>query len=323
VIGTAGAPDPNTGEVDVTTTRALVGQELIRARAINVAGQADSTAVEVGQGNGPLLVSVGIRETADAGPLGTPGATSGAIEWIGPASTVSGAPQGKPVAVSNAWTTLTFNPAVDPILSAIGGNGVLTTGNGRGTLEHLAVAVDAASPDRSSGVYEIYVDNVVNVGAGAGGVDFLIEDFEGLTLGQEALFQEATFSGTTAANLLPLPASSEVSAAFGNPGQAQQLRFFFRDTTAARWTRITTGGVLNTPSPIVDLTRPIRLDLLVREVGGIPGDVDGDGDVDLDDLLLVLGSFGNPGPGSPGDADGDGDTDLDDLLLVLGNFGAP
>jgi hypothetical protein len=53
---------------------------------------------------------------------------------------------------------------------------------------------------------------------------------------------------------------------------------------------------------------------------GCTGDVDGDGDVDLDDLLLVLGSF-EAGPG--GDADGDGDTDLDDLLLVLGNFGCP
>ena len=54
--------------------------------------------------------------------------------------------------------------------------------------------------------------------------------------------------------------------------------------------------------------------------GGCIGDVDNDGDTDLDDLLLVLGNFGDPGPGSPGDADGDGDTDLDDLLLVLGNF---
>jgi hypothetical protein len=49
------------------------------------------------------------------------------------------------------------------------------------------------------------------------------------------------------------------------------------------------------------------------------GDVDGDNDVDLDDLLLALGSFES---GPNGDADGDNDTDLDDLLLALGNFGA-
>jgi hypothetical protein len=50
-----------------------------------------------------------------------------------------------------------------------------------------------------------------------------------------------------------------------------------------------------------------------------PGDVDGDLDVDIDDLLLVLGGFG---VGSGGDADGDGDTDLDDVLQVLGTLGA-
>lgn len=53
---------------------------------------------------------------------------------------------------------------------------------------------------------------------------------------------------------------------------------------------------------------------------GCTGDLDNDNDVDLDDLLLVLGAFG---VGAGGDADGDLDTDLDDLLLVLGNFGVP
>ncbi len=49
------------------------------------------------------------------------------------------------------------------------------------------------------------------------------------------------------------------------------------------------------------------------------GDIDGDGDVDFDDLNLVLGNW-NAGDG--GDADGDGDTDFDDLNIVLANWGA-
>jgi hypothetical protein len=49
-------------------------------------------------------------------------------------------------------------------------------------------------------------------------------------------------------------------------------------------------------------------------------DLNNDGLVDPDDLLLVLGSFGCAGGGCPGDADGDADTDLDDLLVVLGYF---
>jgi hypothetical protein len=48
------------------------------------------------------------------------------------------------------------------------------------------------------------------------------------------------------------------------------------------------------------------------------GDADGDGDVDLDDLTLLLQNFGT---GPCGDIDGNGGVDLDDLTLLLQNFG--
>lgn len=57
---------------------------------------------------------------------------------------------------------------------------------------------------------------------------------------------------------------------------------------------------------------------------GTPGDTDGDGDVDLDDLNAVRNNFGGAGqPGStPGDAfPFDGVVDLDDLNGVRNNFG--
>jgi hypothetical protein len=56
----------------------------------------------------------------------------------------------------------------------------------------------------------------------------------------------------------------------------------------------------------------------------IPGDVDGDGDVDQSDLGLILGDWGcdsPPAPECPGDADGDGDVDQSDLGLLLSHFG--
>jgi len=51
------------------------------------------------------------------------------------------------------------------------------------------------------------------------------------------------------------------------------------------------------------------------------GDVDGDGDTDLDDITIMLVNFGCTGGGCTGDLDADGDTDLDDITLLLLDFG--
>ncbi len=58
----------------------------------------------------------------------------------------------------------------------------------------------------------------------------------------------------------------------------------------------------------------------------IPGDTDGDGDVDLSDLGVVLAAYGtcsgNPGFSAAADFDQSGCIDLSDLGVVLANFGA-
>lgn len=51
-----------------------------------------------------------------------------------------------------------------------------------------------------------------------------------------------------------------------------------------------------------------------------PGDADGDLDVDLDDLQVLLFNFGGPGPA--GDFNADGLVDLDDLQVLLFWFGS-
>ncbi|MFK7960290.1 MAG: PHB depolymerase family esterase [Phycisphaerales bacterium] len=58
-----------------------------------------------------------------------------------------------------------------------------------------------------------------------------------------------------------------------------------------------------------------------RKPAPCPGDIDGDGDVALGDLLVVLASWG-PCSGCSADLDGDGAVTLLDLLTVLANFGA-
>jgi hypothetical protein len=55
----------------------------------------------------------------------------------------------------------------------------------------------------------------------------------------------------------------------------------------------------------------------------VPGDLDGDGDVDLSDLAQLLGHYGiaSGATSEQGDLDGDGDVDLSDLAAILGNYG--
>ena len=55
----------------------------------------------------------------------------------------------------------------------------------------------------------------------------------------------------------------------------------------------------------------------------IPGDLDYDGDVDLNDLAQLLSNYGTPSGATywMGDIDGDGDVDLSDLAALLANYG--
>ena len=53
----------------------------------------------------------------------------------------------------------------------------------------------------------------------------------------------------------------------------------------------------------------------------VPGDLDGDGDVDQQDLGILLADYGCTGGDCPGDCDGDGDTDQADLGILLANWG--
>jgi len=54
----------------------------------------------------------------------------------------------------------------------------------------------------------------------------------------------------------------------------------------------------------------------------LPGDIDGDDDVDCDDFAAFAGAYGTSPPSNPDcDLDGDGDVDADDFAIFSGNFG--
>ncbi len=327
-----GSVDP-LGQATVTVpVTPLIHLDLITAVQSGPGGASvPSEALEVGVGNGDLLIALGIRETGDTGPLGSTGGTTGPLEWIGAAAQISGAPQGKPLPAIAGWQTVIFDPATDPVLNFFGGNGVID--GTRGVLEHVALAVNASSPNRSTGPYTIYIDNVVNVGAGPGGSDFVIADFESFAPGDEALFQPPNFSGTTDGNVSVPPNSAVVSNVTGNPGQSNEVQWFFKDTTPGRWIRLTTSGADNLSRPIIDLTRPIRIQLLLGTPGPAlcAGDLNCDGQVDFDDIGLFVEALGYPGgagwpyadcPWLNGDCNGNQQVDFDDIDPFVARIGA-
>ena len=74
---------------------------------------------------------------------------------------------------------------------------------------------------------------------------------------------------------------------------------------------------------VVDSIVQADIHLVTAQIGGCPGDLDGDLVVGLTDLSIQLSNFGSlDATAEDGDLDGDGDVDLTDLSIMLGLFGS-
>ncbi len=96
---------------------------------------------------GSLRLCLGIRETGVDVPIGADGGTTGTLEWVGATTVVDGAPQGRLISdQAGQWQTIAFdlpNESVQPFT----GDGVLGAACDKGVLEHIALAVvDGAGP---------------------------------------------------------------------------------------------------------------------------------------------------------------------------------
>jgi hypothetical protein len=53
----------------------------------------------------------------------------------------------------------------------------------------------------------------------------------------------------------------------------------------------------------------------------VPGDINGDGVVNITDLLAVIAAWGSCSGLCPADVTGDGEVNISDLLMVISNWG--
>ena len=83
--------------------------------------------------------------------------------------------------------------------------------------------------------------------------------------------------------------------------------------------RFTVGDDDAQPSVVEAGIDDIRVVRYVCNDPSIPGDIDGDGVVNFDDLVTLLASWGGCS-GCDADIDGNGDVDFNDVLILLGNW---
>jgi subtilisin-like proprotein convertase family protein len=119
------------------------------------------------------------------------------------------------------------------------------------------------------------------------------------------------------------------NSVFSTPrGDAQDDLDNYRFTSLRHWGENASGTwtLIISDEGSGDVATWIDWQLIVYGTDGvaIPGDIDGDGDVDISDLGALLASFGlpvdDPNFNPDADLDGDDDVDISDLGLLLANF---
>jgi len=200
-----------------------------------IAANAGATVVGLG-------ISIGVRETGTAEPIGgNGGGSGGGIEWI--------SLDNQTLTLDGTWQQFIFNFGTDSVTPFAGAtaNGVLD--GTRGALECIRIVNLPAEAQPIT----LWIDQMVNTVTGAG--DVLVTGFEGYADDTQVMFRQPSFSGSTAGNLITPPNFSGVDNSGGYAGDAShRVEFQFVDNATTRWLRLTTYNVSNLPNPAIDFT---------------------------------------------------------------------
>jgi len=192
------------------------------------------------QAQNTLQISIGVRETGFAGStvttIGQNGGIVGGIEWVNK--------DAQTLVLDGTWQTFTFNFATDPIASFAGTTANSILEGTHGVLENLRVV----NIGGITAPIVLLMDDVTDTPATLGPVVF--GDFENLGATTPAMFREASFSGSTSANVMAGP-TTQVYTDFPTGSDALRMDWQFVDGATTRWVRFTSYNLVNLGNPVV------------------------------------------------------------------------
>jgi hypothetical protein len=259
-----------TGGVNRVTTSALVKDaKIVATQTVNnqesCTPNAGTSGPRVGGGANPAIYVSFVfdQNAALTGPVGasaTPTSVQYHIPYVGLSGGYGTAPTGGiKVDPNGCWQTVTVTPGVD-FTGQFQGAVALPDANPYAAIAALGFELGDAA---DTGPFEIYIDNIVNG-------DVVIEDFESYTNGQpEVLFSGPGAAGILGGDSMLFPRVSEVTTANADTG-TKSLRYYwqFKDNLTTLWQRaVANGAGSDKKYPVVDLSKPISVRVLVLPVG--------------------------------------------------------
>ena len=189
-----------------------------------------------------FAISIGIRETGGTGPAFANAGFGGGIEWVNL--------DGQTLTADGTWQQFSFAPSTDTLTAFAGGSadGVLDPNSDWASLEHIRLL----NVDGHSGPITLWIDDVAVTDA-AGSV---VEGFEGFSVGDEVIFQEPGFSGSTSGNLEAGSAAGVTDGMAYRGAQSYRGDFEFIDNDPTRWVRWTSFQSANLPNPFIHTREP-------------------------------------------------------------------
>ena len=134
---------------------------------------------------------------------------------------------GQSLTADGTWQLFTFTPEVDALTAFAGAtaNGILD--HDWGTIEHIRIR----NTDGITVPIRLWIDDISNTDS----TGSVVEGFESYSVGEEVMFQEPGFSGSTSANLLPGGTAAVSDSMAFLSSRSYETNFPLVDNAALRW----------------------------------------------------------------------------------------